>query len=123
MGRKVNIAGQIKKEIALDYEIAPEDLKALQDNGSDVVLVDVREPWEIETASLAGTLNVPMNDIPSRYSEVLDPQKHTVILCHHGVRSWNVTAWLRQQGYDKVQSLRGGIDRWAREIDAKVPLY
>jgi rhodanese-related sulfurtransferase len=64
-----------------------------------------------------------MNDIPARFRGELDPEKHIVILCHHGVRSMNVTAWLRQQGYEKTQSLRGGIDRWAREIDPKIPLY
>ena len=107
----------------MDYEISTEELQRLLTDGSDVVVIDVREPWEIQTASVAGTLNIPMNDIPARFRGELDPEKHTVILCHHGVRSINVTAWLRQQGFDKVQSLRGGIDRWAREVDPKVPLY
>jgi len=107
----------------VDYEITPEDLKTLQDSGADVVVLDVREPWEIQMASLAGTLNVPMNDVPARYDEVLDRRKHIVVMCHHGVRSYNVTAWLRQQGYDKVQSLVGGIDRWARQIDPSVGIY
>ena len=107
----------------LDYEISSEGLKTLLDSNSDVVVLDVREPWEIETASLAGSRNIPMNDIPARFKDELDPQKHVVVICHHGVRSMNVTAWLRQQGLENVQSLRGGIDRWAREIDPKVPLY
>src|SRR4051794_22587854 len=107
----------------MDYEISAEELRGLLTEGSDVVVVDVREPWEIQTASLAGTLNIPMKDIPARFRDELDAEKHTVVLCHHGVRSMSVTAWLRQQGFDKVQSLRGGIDRWAREIDPKVPLY
>ena len=107
----------------MDYEITAEELKALQDQKSDVVVVDVREPWEIQTASLAGTLNIPMNDIPARFRGALGSEKHIVVMCHHGVRSMNVTAWLRQQGYENTQSLRGGIDRWAREIDLKVPLY
>lgn len=110
-------------EVTLDYEIAPEELKALLDSNSDVVVLDVREPWEIETASLAGSTNIPMGDIPARFSQELDPEKHIVVICHHGVRSMNVTAWLRQHGFDDVQSLRGGIDRWSREIDPKVPLY
>ncbi len=109
--------------VELDYEITPEDLQALRQNGSAPMVLDVREPWEIEKASLTGTLNIPMNDIPARFRGELDPQSHIVVICHHGVRSWNVTAWLRQQGYDKVQSLRGGIDRWARQIDPTVPVY
>ena len=64
-----------------------------------------------------------MGDVPARFNQELDPDSHIVVVCHHGVRSMNVTAWLRQQGFDRVQSLRGGIDRWAREIDPGVPLY
>jgi rhodanese-related sulfurtransferase len=107
----------------LDYEITVEALKALLDSVSDVVVLDVREPWEIETASFAGSKNIPMGDIPARFDQELDPEKHIVVICHHGVRSMNVTAWLRQQGWEDVQSLRGGIDRWSREIDPKVPVY
>jgi rhodanese-related sulfurtransferase len=110
--------------VNLDYEIAPEELKLLLDSAdSDVVVLDVRAPWEIETASLAGSMNIPMGEIPERFNVELDLQKHIIVVCHHGVRSMNVTAWLRQQGVERVQSLRGGIDRWAREIDPKVPLY
>lgn len=111
------------REVTLDYEIAPEELKALLDGNAGVEVLDVREPWEIETASLAGSTNIPMNNIPSRFKDELDPAKRIVVICHHGVRSMNVTAWLRQQGFENVQSLRGGIARWAREIDPKVPLY
>jgi len=109
--------------VTLDYEIRSDELKALLDDNSDVVILDVREPWEIKTASLPGSTNIPTNDIPARSKEELDPAKHIVVICHHGVRSMNVTAWLRQQGFDRTQSLNGGIDRWAREIDPKVPLY
>lgn len=107
----------------MDYEIAPEELKALQDRGAAVVLLDVREPWEFDAAHIEGSKHIPMGDVPARFNQELDPEEHTVVICHHGVRSMNVTAWLRQQGFDKVQSLRGGIDRWARQIDPKVRLY
>ncbi len=90
---------------------------------SDTVVLDVRESWEFETAKIAGSKHIPMGDIPARFNQELDPEKHIVVVCHHGVRSMNVTAWLRQQGFEKVQSLRGGIDRWARQIDPNVPVY
>ena len=106
----------------MEYEITPEELKTLLEGGSDVVVLDVREPWEIATASMRDTRHIPMNDIPARYGE-LDADKHTVVVCHHGVRSMRVTMWLRQQGYEKVQSLAGGIDRWAKEIDSSVGIY
>jgi rhodanese-related sulfurtransferase len=107
----------------MDYEIAPGELKSLLDANSDVVVLDCRESWEFETARIEGSWHIPMNDIPARFQRELEPDKHIVVVCHHGVRSLNVTAWLRQQGFDKGQSLRGGIDRWARQIDPKVPLY
>jgi rhodanese-related sulfurtransferase len=107
----------------MEYEIAPEELKSLQDNEAEVVLLDVREPWEFETAKIAGSKHIPMGDVPARFNQELDPEEHIVVICHHGVRSMNVTAWLRQQGFEKVQSLRGGIDRWARQVDPKVALY
>jgi rhodanese-related sulfurtransferase len=107
----------------MDYEIAPEDVKKALDAGSRVVLLDVREPWERQTAAIEPSLPMPMGDVPARAHQELDPDDHIVVYCHHGVRSMNVTAWLRQQGFENVQSLRGGIDRWSRVIDSKVPLY
>jgi rhodanese-related sulfurtransferase len=107
----------------LDYEIAPEELRSLLEANSDVVVLDCREPWEFAAAKIDGSKLIPMNDIPARFSRELDPANHIVVVCHHGVRSMNVTAWLRQQGFEKVQSLCGGIDRWARQIDPKIPLY
>ena len=109
--------------MGMDYEIAAEELRSLLEGKSDVVVLDVREPWEFETAKIASSRHIPMADIPARFNQELDPEDHIVVVCHHGVRSMNVTAWLRQQGFEKVQSLRGGIDRWAREIDPKVPIY
>jgi rhodanese-related sulfurtransferase len=106
---------------ALDYEIQPEAAQELQKSG-EAVLLDVREPWERDTARIEPSLFIPMADIPARVQE-LDPDQHLVVFCHHGVRSMNVTAWLRQQGFEHVQSMAGGIDRWSRFIDPKVPLY
>lgn len=107
----------------MEYEISVGELKSLQDGAQELMVLDVREPWEYETAHIEGSRHIPMGEIPARFNQELDPERHIVVLCHHGVRSMNVTAWLRQQGFDKVQSLRGGIDRWSREVDPSVPLY
>jgi rhodanese-related sulfurtransferase len=105
-------------------EIAARDLAAqLAADEASVVLVDVREPWEVATARIAGSKSIPMGEIPSRVFQELDPETHIVTVCHAGVRSLNVAAWMRNQGFDKVQSLSGGIDGWSREIDASVPRY
>jgi len=107
----------------MEYEITPEDVKDKLDGGEVFALVDVREPWEFETAHIDGAKLMPMGDVPARAHQELDPEDRIVVICHHGVRSMNVTAWLRQQGFEKAQSMRGGIDAWSRRVDGKVPLY
>ena len=106
----------------MDYEIQPEEVKRSRDAGEELTFLDCREPWEYQTARIEGTTHIPMQDIPGRIRE-LDPDDHIVVICHHGVRSMNVTAWLRQQGFERAQSVAGGIDRWSRVIDPKVPTY
>lgn len=106
----------------MDWELIPEELRRKQNEGDDFTLLDVREPWERITAAIEPSTHIPMGDIPARIQE-LDPEAHIIVYCHHGVRSLNVTAWLRQQGFEQVQSLRGGIDRWSKVVDPKVPLY
>jgi rhodanese-related sulfurtransferase len=107
----------------MEYEITPEDVKSKLDAHEQFLLLDVREPWEVETAKIDGAKLMPMGDVPSRAHQELDPEGHIVVLCHHGVRSMNVTVWLRQQGFENVQSMRGGIDAWSRQVDPKVPAY
>jgi len=107
----------------MDYEITVQEVKAKLIAEENFILLDVREPWEFETSKIEGARLMPMGDVPSRAHQELDPEDHVVVMCHHGVRSMNVTAWLRQQGFDKAQSMRGGIDAWSRQIDGKVPMY
>ena len=107
----------------MDYEITPEDVKLKLAAGERFTLLDVREPWEFENARIEGAKLIPMGDVPSRAHQELDPEDHIVVVCHHGVRSMSVTAWLRQQGFEKAQSMRGGIDAWSRRVDTTVPAY
>ncbi len=112
----------------LEPEIAPGVLhqylqQPVEPEMPALVLIDVREPWEVETASLRGAVSMPMGDVPARAHQELDPDDHIVVLCHHGARSLNVTMWLRNQGFDRAQSLAGGIDAWSRTIDSAVPRY
>ena len=107
----------------MDYEITPEEVKARLDRNDSFTLLDVREPWEFQAAHIEGAKLMPMGDVPSRAHQELDPDEEVVVLCHHGVRSMNVTVWLRQQGFERAQSMRGGIDAWSRRVDGRVPLY
>jgi rhodanese-related sulfurtransferase len=107
----------------LDYEITVAELAERRKNAAALVLLDVREPWEQEEALIEGSRLMPMADVPSRAHQELDPDSDIIAICHHGTRSMSVTMWLRDQGFEKVQSLRGGIDAWSREVDPKVPRY
>jgi rhodanese-related sulfurtransferase len=107
----------------MEFEISPGQVQTLQKRGDAFTLLDVREPWECETARIEGSKNIPMGDVPARAQQELDPDAHIIVMCHRGVRSLTVTNWLRQQGFEKAQSMRGGIDGWARTVDPKVPLY
>lgn len=85
-------------------------------------LLDVREPWEWQLARIDGSVNVPMNHIPAAVDE-LDRTQPTVVICHHGVRSLQVVAFLERLGFTNLHNLQGGIDAWSREIDPAVPCY
>ena len=106
----------------LNYEISASDAAALVKEGK-ARMVDVREPWELATASIEGTLAMPMGEVPARAHQELDPDERLIVICHHGIRSMNVAVWLRNQGFEQAQSLRGGIDAWNTEVDPRVPRY
>ena len=107
----------------MDYEISVSQLKQQLASPNPPLLLDVREQWEFDTAHIAGAKLMPMGDIPGRAHQELDDEQQIVVLCHHGARSLNVTMWLRQQGFEKAQSVAGGIDAWSRVIDPTVPTY
>ncbi len=107
----------------MPYEINVAEVAQLRGTSQAITLLDVREPWEVATASIEGSLNIPMGELPARANNALDPDAHIVVLCHHGARSLSVTAWLRREGFENAQSMAGGIDQWSREIDPKVPMY
>jgi rhodanese-related sulfurtransferase len=85
-------------------------------------LLDVREPWEFDTCSIAGSLHVPMGDIPARRDEI-DAERDVVVICHHGGRSMQVAMFLEQNGFSKVHNLAGGVDAWAKSVDPAMPVY
>lgn len=105
----------------------PAWLQAQGAAGAPAVVLDVREPWEIGTASVkpgAGfsVVAIPMNEIPARLAE-LDPAQPVACLCHHGARSQRVAVFLAQNGFTRLANLAGGIEAWSRELDPAVPRY
>lgn len=106
----------------LDYEITPAEAAALLKDKSARV-IDVREPWEFELVHIEGTEPMPMGEVAARAHQELDPEERLVVLCHLGIRSMNVTVWLREQGFEQAQSVRGGIDAWSTDVDPAVARY
>ena len=89
-------------------------------------LIDVREPEEVEMASLPGFVNLPLSQF-AIWSETIhgqfDSEAETIVICHHGVRSAQMCAWLAQQGFTQLKNLTGGIDAFSQVIDPGVPRY
>jgi len=104
------------------FEIDPAALRDRLASDDPPVVLDVREPWEIEIVALPAILAIPLGNLTARAAEV--PRDRPVaVMCHHGGRSAQATAWLRQQGFGRVMNVAGGIDAWARMIDPSVPRY
>ncbi len=105
-------------------QIAPTRLRDwLEDPSREKpILLDVREPWEYDTARIAGAQLVPMREVPARIAE-LDAAREIVAICHHGGRSMQVAMFLEKQGFERVHNLMGGIDAWSRAVDPSVPTY
>ena len=107
------------------YEITPQEAQSRLRKGSGSVLIDVREPEEFALSRIEGSQLIPMQTIPAQLQklEQMADENTLLVLCHHGVRSLQVVAWLRQRGVQDCYSVAGGIDRWSREVDGSVPRY
>jgi adenylyltransferase/sulfurtransferase len=105
-----------------NLEIHPKDVKARLERGEKFLLVDVRQQWEFDLCRIDGAKLVPLNALSSNLTE-LAAADDVVVYCHHGKRSLDAVVFLRQQGVDGARSMAGGIERWATEIDPKVPRY
>ena len=90
------------------------------------VVLDVREPWEVQTACVKAQgfelVEMVMHTVPARWQD-LNPDQPIACLCHHGARSMQVAAFLVQQGFSHVANITGGIHAWSSQVDASVPTY
>ena len=102
-------------------QVSVRELKSRREAGDSFLLIDVREPWEAQTASIGGKL-IPQGELPNRLSE-LDPAQEIIVHCRSGVRSQRAAEFLQQNGYSRVSNLAGGILAWSDEIDPSVPKY
>lgn len=87
------------------------------------LLLDVREPWEFDLCKIDGSTLIPMRRVPQA-AEDLDPERETVVICHHGVRSYQVCRFLEAQlGFSNLINLSGGVAAWASDVDPHMPTY
>ena len=106
------------------HEITPRELARRIANDHPVYLLDVRQPWEHETAAPSGSVLIPLGELAARAGEVRpEPGALLVVYCHHGVRSLSGAALLERIGHQNVLSLAGGIDAWAIAVDPTMPRY
>lgn len=96
----------------LPFEIDVTTLKKYRETDVDHIVLDVREPAETASHAFQGAVEIPMGEVPQNLDK-LPEDKTIVVLCHIGGRSMQVTGWLRQQGFENVTNLRGGIEAWA----------
>jgi rhodanese-related sulfurtransferase len=102
--------------------LTPTQVRARLSAGEDLLLLDVRESEERALCAIAGSLHIPMGELSLRHAE-LDPERPTVCVCHHGIRSAHVAAALERLGFERLYNLSGGIDRWASDLDPEMARY
>ena len=102
-------------------QVTVHELKQRMDAGEDLLILDVREPYEYQIANIGGRL-IPMNEVPRRIDEI-DRDREVIVQCLSGGRSQRVAEYLKQSGYEKVSNLAGGIRAWSEHIDPTIPKY
>jgi len=103
-------------------QFRPAELATHIQSGHTPVLLDVREPWEWNVCRLPGAILIPMRELPSRLVE-FGKEAETVVICHHGVRSYHAARYLEAAGFADVINLAGGVAAWANEVDPAMPRY
>lgn len=105
-----------------EIQISVNEVSERVARGDKLLLVDVREQWEYDLCKISGATLIPLGTIPANLNTFLDAEE-VICYCHHGMRSLDAAAWLRQQGVETAKSMTGGIERWSVEIDPNVPRY
>jgi rhodanese-related sulfurtransferase len=105
-----------------EIQISVKEVNERTARGDKLLLVDVREQWEYDLCRIPGAKLIPLGTIPANLNAFLDAEE-VICYCHHGMRSLDAAAWLRQQGVGSAKSMAGGIERWSVEIDPSVPRY
>lgn len=107
-----------------EWEVTPEDAKALLEGDDDVLLIDCRTPEEHALARIEGAVLAPLGELSSLLEDLREHEsRRLIVYCHHGRRSLQATAVLRRAGFEDVRSMAGGIELWSVRVDPGVPRY
>jgi adenylyltransferase/sulfurtransferase len=104
------------------WDISAQGLKERLEREPNLILLDVREPHELEIAAIQGAKNIPLGEVAQRMAE-LDSAEEMVVFCKRGSRSARAIEILSSAGFKKMKNLKGGINAWAEEVDTSLPLY
>ena len=110
-------------------EISAQDAAAKRESINPPALVDVREPEEYGVRiNDDGVLYLPLSQIAEQRLDAIpdtlaDKAQEIIVLCHHGLRSAQVVAFLQSEGWTNVLNMDGGIDAWARDVDPEIGSY
>jgi rhodanese-related sulfurtransferase len=86
------------------------------------LLLDVRQPWEFDVCKIENSVLLPMSQVAAEV-ELLDVNRETVVICHHGIRSRSIGRYLEQTGFNNIINLSGGVAQWAKTVDNQMPTY
>ncbi|MGH9918883.1 MAG: rhodanese-like domain-containing protein, partial [Nitrososphaerales archaeon] len=112
----------VEEQLSEELEVSPMALKQLVDEGKEVVVLDVREPFEYQIAHLSNAKLIPLGELSSRVNE-LDTARPIVVYCHTGQRSAQAVRFLNGMGFKKAKNLKGGIKAWGNEVDPTIQNY
>jgi rhodanese-related sulfurtransferase len=112
---------QLAQDMDLHMQVEPREVKRWIDGREDFSFIDVRMPEEWEIARIPAAELLDYND-SGRYMD-LPKDRKIVFTCKDGVRSLDVAAYFKGHGFERVYSMRGGIEAWSRDIDPRVPTY
>lgn len=107
-----------------DWEITPREFLRRREAGEEILLLDCRTAQERDIARIEGAVHMPLHDLSARLMELRQYEATPIVVhCHHGARSLQASAILREAGFDDVRSMAGGIHLWSLDIDPQVPVY
>ena len=128
--RRIDVAASqptrhtVERTYGMVQQLQVRQLAAMLEAGDPVFLLDVRQPWEHETAALPGSVLAPLDQLAHQARELTPHEGATIVVyCHHGIRSQHGAALLQHLGFQNVVSLAGGIDAWSLQVDSAVPRY